>query len=239
VPGPAGTPGEKWFTGAGAPAGGLAGSIVGDWYLDSGNGDYYEKTGASAWTLRGNLKGPTGAQGIQGVPGQGMPTGGTAGQLLKKNSATNYDALWANDLATATLQTGVVTPPGTTNITGIMAGLGQSASALITPVRSGKIFVTITGYGQNVTAGQGYIVQIRYGTGAAPAFGAAYTGTAVGTQPVAQSFQANARLPFSLSAVITGLTLGTQIWLDLGMAAWTAANTMTLSSVAVCAYELP
>ena len=68
--GPAGTAGEKWFTGSGAPAG--ATGIVGDWYLDSSSGDYHEKTGASAWTLRGNLKGPqgaTGAQGPQGPPG--------------------------------------------------------------------------------------------------------------------------------------------------------------------------
>jgi hypothetical protein len=76
IQGNAGTPGEKWFTGSGAPAGGLAGSIVGDWYVDSSNGDYYEKTGASAWTLRGNLKGPQGIQGIQGI--QGVP--GTPGE---------------------------------------------------------------------------------------------------------------------------------------------------------------
>jgi hypothetical protein len=81
-----GTPGETWFTGSGAPAGSLAGSIVNDWYLDSANGDYYEKTAAATWTLRGNLKGPQGAQGIQGVKGdtgaQGIqgpqgPTGAT------------------------------------------------------------------------------------------------------------------------------------------------------------------
>jgi microcystin-dependent protein len=56
-----------WFTGSGAPAGGLAGSIVGDWYIDSVTGDYYEKTGSSSWTLRGNLKGPAGATGSPGT----------------------------------------------------------------------------------------------------------------------------------------------------------------------------
>jgi hypothetical protein len=76
VPGPAGTPGEKWFTGAGVPAGALAGSIVGDWYLDSANGDYYEKTATTTWTLRGNLKGATGATGSTGI--QGNP--GTPGE---------------------------------------------------------------------------------------------------------------------------------------------------------------
>ena len=31
----------------------------------------------------------------QGIPGQGIPTGGTAGQYLKKNSSTDYDEAWA------------------------------------------------------------------------------------------------------------------------------------------------
>jgi collagen type I alpha len=73
--GAAGTPGEVWFTGSGAPA--AATGIVGDWYLDSANGDYYEKTGASSWTQRGNLRGPTGAQGPQGVQGVQGPQGET------------------------------------------------------------------------------------------------------------------------------------------------------------------
>ena len=51
-----GTPGEKWFSQAGAPAG--ATGIVGDWALDTTSGDVYEKTGASTWTSRGNLRGP-------------------------------------------------------------------------------------------------------------------------------------------------------------------------------------
>jgi hypothetical protein len=72
--GVAGTPGEKWYTGSGAPSGTTG--IVGDWYLDSANGDYYEKTGASAWTVRGNLKGPQGIQGPQGPSGVATtPTG--------------------------------------------------------------------------------------------------------------------------------------------------------------------
>ena len=68
-----GTPGEKWFSGSGAPSG--ATGIIGDWYLDTANGDVYEKTGASTWTSRGNLKGATGSQGIQGPQG----TAGTNG----------------------------------------------------------------------------------------------------------------------------------------------------------------
>lgn len=76
-----GTPGEKWFTGAGAPAG--ATGIVGDWDLDSANGDFYEKTGASAWTLRGNLRGPQGIQGVQGIQGATGNTGSTGSQGIQ------------------------------------------------------------------------------------------------------------------------------------------------------------
>ena len=67
-------PGEVWFTSAGAPAG--ATGIVGDWHLNSTTGDYSKKTGASTWTVRGNLRGP---QGIQGPAG---PSTGPAGGVL-------------------------------------------------------------------------------------------------------------------------------------------------------------
>jgi hypothetical protein len=61
VPGPPGTPGEQWFAGSGAPSGAMG--IVGDWYIDNVSGDFYEKTGASTWTVRGQLAGPPGAPG--------------------------------------------------------------------------------------------------------------------------------------------------------------------------------
>jgi Repeat of unknown function (DUF5907) len=89
--GPAGTPGEVWFSSAGAPAG--ATGAVGDWHLNTSTGDVSEKTGASTWTVSGNIKGP---QGAQGNPGPGVATGGTAGQLLAKKTTTNYDTEWVS-----------------------------------------------------------------------------------------------------------------------------------------------
>lgn len=79
--GPAGADGAEWFTGAGTPDGGLG--EIGDFYLDTNNGNVFEKTGASTWTLRDNLTGPQGPQGVQGDPGEkwytgsGAPDGGT------------------------------------------------------------------------------------------------------------------------------------------------------------------
>jgi hypothetical protein len=41
-------------------------------------------------------QGPAGAAGTNGTNGEGVPTGGTTGQILAKNSNTNYDAGWIN-----------------------------------------------------------------------------------------------------------------------------------------------
>ncbi|MCS6281441.1 MAG: hypothetical protein HUM72_12485 [Dolichospermum sp.] len=35
-------------------------------------------------------------KGIDGTSGEGVPTGGTAGQILKKDSGTDYDTSWEN-----------------------------------------------------------------------------------------------------------------------------------------------
>lgn len=42
-------------------------------------------------------QGPQGIQGEKGDTGEGVPTGGTTGQILKKKSNTNYDTEWGNE----------------------------------------------------------------------------------------------------------------------------------------------
>ena len=64
IPPSGGGSGERWFTGSGTPND--ATGEIGDFYLNNANGDYYEKTGATTWTLRGSLRGPQGPQGVQG-----------------------------------------------------------------------------------------------------------------------------------------------------------------------------
>jgi hypothetical protein len=59
--------------------------------------------------------------GPQGPAGQGVPTGGAAGQLLYKNSATNYDTSWQSPAGAGVLalsggtMTGAVTTSGATS----------------------------------------------------------------------------------------------------------------------------
>lgn len=58
--GTAGAPGNKWYTGAGAPSSGTG--IQGDMYLNTTNNDVYQK-GASSWTLVSNIEGAEGPAG--------------------------------------------------------------------------------------------------------------------------------------------------------------------------------
>ena len=72
APGAPGQNGTMWFTGAEFPPDELGN--VGEFYLESDTGNYFEKTDLSVWALVGNLHGPKGIQGIQGPQGlQGNP----------------------------------------------------------------------------------------------------------------------------------------------------------------------
>lgn len=81
-----GAAGSVWRSGSGVPSGSLG--VVGDWYLNDANGDVYEKTGASTYTLRDNLTGPTGPSGDTGAIrkshncGNNATPGGTPGSNL-------------------------------------------------------------------------------------------------------------------------------------------------------------
>ncbi|WP_051004519.1 collagen-like protein [Paenibacillus sp. OSY-SE] len=76
--GPKGNDGSKMHNVAAVPAASLG--AVGDWALNTANGDVYEKTAATTWTKRGNLKGATGAQGLQGAQGLKGDKGATGAQ---------------------------------------------------------------------------------------------------------------------------------------------------------------
>jgi hypothetical protein len=95
VPGPAGPTGA---TGAQGPQGatGATGSQgpKGD-KGDTGAQGPIGNTGAQGPIGNTGPQGPTGATGSTGPAGPGVPTGGATGTILTKNSATNYDTIWA------------------------------------------------------------------------------------------------------------------------------------------------
>jgi hypothetical protein len=186
--------------------------------------------------------GPTGPQGPTGATGPGVATGGTAGQVLTKNSATNYDTAWQSNPVYASLQTGVLTPNATTSTTPKMMGLAGGAvptPAKITPTASGKIFIQITGSVAVDQTGGAWTAQLRYGIGNAPNNGAVLTGTALGASASLAGNNANAWTPFTLCGVITGRAIGTQIWIDMALDVGNAGATATVTGCCVTATELP
>jgi hypothetical protein len=92
----AGSDGAQVRNGAGAPAAGFGN--VGDFYINTTDSSLYgPKSSSSGWGLSTSLVGPrglTGLTGTAGTNGQGVPTGGTTGQVLTKTSATDYAASW-------------------------------------------------------------------------------------------------------------------------------------------------
>lgn len=53
--------------------------------------------GITPWTSLA-YGGVQGTNGTNGTNGQGVPTGGTVGQVLRKNSSTNYDTSWVSTI---------------------------------------------------------------------------------------------------------------------------------------------
>lgn len=125
-------------------------------------------------------------------------------------------------------------PTGTADTGGKMMGLAGS----ITPVVTGRILITVCGTMFNPTAiADGAKVQLRTGTGSAPANGDALTGTTAGSLQQYVAATIAERAPFSLTALVSGLTLSVATWIDVSLAAITG-GTATISDVSLTAVEV-
>jgi len=189
-------------------------------------------TGNQTITLSGDVTGSGTTAIAVTVPGA-MPAGGTAGQVLAKNSATNFDASW---VSLASLQTSPFNGANFSS-TGVMYGTARPAN-VITPVKTGKLLVTVFGRGWNSTAGSGAQVTIYYGTGTPPLAGNTIVGTSTNASAAFQNSSASNRCAFSVTALLTGLAIGTQIWIDLA-AIVLISGTGTLEGVTIVAVEIP
>ena len=121
----------------------------------------------------------------------------------------------------------------------------QGLAGAITPGRTGTVLLIVSGSiasPSGTTAGLGIVYQLSYGTGGAPANAAALAGTQVGT---AQEYTnpgtvtaADVSVPFSVQAVITGLTIGTAYWIDLAAKSVGTASDMGLAKISITAIEM-
>jgi len=160
-----------------------------------------------------------------------VATAPSVGQTLIATSATQ--ATWQTHQSASTQKT-PANPTATSSATGVMMGL----SASITPVLTGKVMIIISGDIDNDTNARGAVVQMRTGTGSAPANGAALTGT---TQGGAVNFfqnNANIRSPFTLNAIVSGLTLNTAVWVDVSLATSASPSVARIRNISMSIVEI-
>lgn len=154
---------------------------------------------------------------------------GSAGQTLVSNGASADPSFKSFAASQAT----PADPTGTTSTLGVMMGLAAS----LTPVVTGRMLVTVTGTILNASGiGDGANVQLRTGIGTAPANGDALTGTARGGLVKYVSSTTAGKVPFALSAIISGLTLSVAEWIDVSLAAVTG-GTAAITDLSVAAME--
>ena len=117
-----------------------------------------------------------------GVDGEGVPIGGDAGQILAKNSSTNYDTAWitqsgpyamaANTIASFTASASVTFPSGRFTqapiVTATMASSSTVTSATVGSVTtSGFTIYAWTGGSASGTGRTAYYQAIQMTSGAA------------------------------------------------------------------------
>jgi hypothetical protein len=159
---------------------------------------------------------------------------GNTGAFTLTKGLGNVGNAIGRALNEATFQSGVLSPTGTTNTSGVMMGMGSTCT--ITPVYSTRIKISVTGQIASSSAGQFASASLRYGTGTAPANAAALAGTNV-SNVAATSTGAGQALPFALNGIVTGLTPGTAYWIDLGVVSSVGTSGASAASVFVSAEE--
>ena len=117
--------GSTWYTGSGVP--GVAIGNLSDMYLNASNGNYYQKTSAVLWTLKGNLTGATGATGSTGAGTTGAT--GPTGTNGNNGSAGATGAAGTNGTNGATGPTGANGAVGATGPTGATGANGSNGAA--------------------------------------------------------------------------------------------------------------
>jgi hypothetical protein len=104
--------------------------------------------------------------------------------------------------------------------------------ATITPAKTGKLLIVLSGRAVPTVA-YGSSVDLTYGTGAAPANGAAETGTTICGTPTAPTGTGM----FSLNYILTGLTVGTTYWIDPATAISGSTGTIYLDNLSLSIIE--
>ena len=93
-------------------------------------------------------------RGTPGADGHGVPAGGSAGQILSKHSAANYDAEWVSPRKPITVNFGTVSSlPVTKNAAGVTADMTVIAYEFSAPNAFNDDLTVVTGNGYVTLSG--------------------------------------------------------------------------------------
>ena len=146
-------------------------------------------------------------------------------------------------------QTFTASPTGRSSATLVALGCNHT----ITPLNSGRIFVTVSGVVANGTTTDGVNYNIYYGTGTAPSNNDAVSGTALYSADLLVTSLVTSELStyFAASAIIGAVTplvaqtcsgkgatvAGTTYWIDV-MFKYQTGGTVTFTGVSLVSFEL-
>lgn len=106
APGAEGAPGTPGIPGTPGAPGADGASAYEIWLLNGGTGT--EQDFLASLEGAPGAAGAPGQAGAPGAPGVGVPAGGTTGQVLKKISATDYAAQWADETPAGAVTWGAI-----------------------------------------------------------------------------------------------------------------------------------
>lgn len=131
-------------------------------------------------------------------------------------------------------------PGSTTSASLVMMGLGTAGPCAITPASTGNVQVTFTGGATTLTGIATGAVGARFGTGVAPANGAAVTGTrfsGVGDKQFKSTGVAITEDSFAFADLLT-LAPGTSYWFDIALSSSNPADAAEVLNVSFTAVEI-
>ena len=168
--------------------------------------------------------------------------GGTGSATLAyANTSTNSTFTLPTKTGTATLigSSSAFFTPNTASVSNTgQVSLGFGSAVTFKPSLYTVLEITIVcNYALGGAVNNTGAVQLVIGTGAAPANGAAVTGTLIGANiNLLNPTGANDAQPLQLTALVTGLTSGTRYYVDL--AANSSASSVTISNAYIVIKEL-
>lgn len=216
----------------------IAGAVTNAQYL-RGNGSNISMSAIQATDLPAGTTSTQGALRLDGTAGDIQPIGtsAAAGSIGLAADSGHIHA-WPYAVSAGFTP---ANPSSTTSTTLVMMGIGSTCS--YTPVKSGKVMITLTGYMQIATAVQTCQVGGRYGTGTAPTNGTAVTGTRWGAvgDPSLRPPSVGGPTVVSFTSLITGLVPSTTYWFDLalGCSGGAGADAVQIQNISVVIMEVP